>query len=176
VRRVSRADFAQTAFNAANEPRPAQRRRDNRCRSNETLRTHLAQQRICAVVATVSCPATAASRVSVTLGTHHSVGWLPRSAASTAAASHPCRTASRSATDRSRRTPRRSPRRTRYLPPPRRIFTIRSMLSPCEPATTCSTSPPAAIFTHTGFSSGCRCVAAGLCGYTGSVPADDRCS
>ena len=115
-----------------------------------------APQRICAAVATVSCPTTAASRVSLTLGTHHRVGWLPSSAASTAAASHPCRTASRRATDRSRRTPRLSPRRTTYLPPPRRIFTIRSMLSPCEPATTCSISPSAAIFTHTGLSHSCR--------------------
>ena len=67
-------------------------------------------------------------------------GWVGCRAApaSTAGSSHPCRTASRRATDRSRRTPRLSPRRTTYLPPPRRIFTIRSMLSPCEPATTCS--------------------------------------
>ena len=32
---------------------------------------------------------------------------------------------------------------------------IRSMLSPCEPATTCSTSPSAATFTHTGLSHSC---------------------
>ena len=43
--------------------------------------------------------------------THHGVGWSPSSAACTAAASQPCRTASRYGTDRSRRTPRLSKRR-----------------------------------------------------------------
>src|SRR6476661_2664611 len=85
------------------------------CRSRGNALNAPGARRICAVVATVSCPTTAASRISPTLGTHHRVGWSPSSAASTAAASHPCRTASRRATDRSRRTPRLSPRRTTYL-------------------------------------------------------------
>ena len=101
-------------------------------------------------------------------------GSTPSNALATASASHtPPWTASRSATERARRASRPSPRIV-GRPPPRRARAMRRMLSNCVPATTCSHSAPGPLtLTHTGFSSGCRRVAAGLCGRGCSVPADD---
>ena len=75
---------------------------------------------------------------------HHSVA--DYQAAPPAPRRRPSR-AARSATERSRRTPRLSKRRNGWRPPLQRI---RAMLSPWEPDTRCCwTSVSAAIFTHT---------------------------
>jgi hypothetical protein len=82
---------------------------------------------------------------------HHRVGSRdPNSAASTATASHPLRTASRSATARARRafTPL-SLRRMATRPPPRPARAIISMLSRWVPGITCSRTGSAVKLTRT---------------------------
>ena len=83
-------------------------------------------------------------------------GSTPSNALATASASHtPPWTASRSATERARRTSRPSPRIVGRLPP-RRARTMRRMLSNCVPTNTCSHSTPGPLtLTHTGLSHSC---------------------
>lgn len=88
---------------------------------------------------------------------HHKVGLVARQRRLHRGGIQPWCTASRSPTDRSRRTPRLSQRRAAWRPPPPHIHAIRLKLSPWEPDTTCCCgSELAAIFTQTGLSHWCK--------------------